>query len=94
MVRTTLTLLAAAALWAPLGVTQADTLIVDEMQTARASADQRPGRGLSMATVESRWGSPQSRTAAVGDPPITRWVYPGFVVFFEYQHVIHAVNTP
>jgi hypothetical protein len=29
----------------------------------------------------------------VGQPPITRWVFPTFVVYFEYQHVIHAVAT-
>ena len=29
--------------------------------------------------------------AAVGEPPISRWVYADFVVFFEYDRVIHAV---
>lgn len=37
--------------------------------------------------------APAERFAAVGQPPITRWVYPDFVVFFEYSHVIHAVAT-
>jgi len=50
-----------------------------------------PGRGMSMAQVESRFGAPSQRYAAVGQPPISRWVYPSFVVFFEYSHVVHAV---
>ncbi len=28
----------------------------------------------------------------MGDPPITRWVYPDFTVYFEYQYVINAVS--
>jgi len=44
-----------------------------------------------MAQVEAQFGAPTQRYAAVGQPPITRWVYPTFVVFFEYQHVVHAV---
>jgi len=27
----------------------------------------------------------------VGKPPISRWEYPGFVVYFEHEHVIHSV---
>ena len=69
----------------------ADTLVVDAAAAARESAAERPARGMTMATVEQRWGEPASRSAAVGQPPITRWEYPGFVVFFEYRHVVHAV---
>ena len=29
--------------------------------------------------------------ATVGQPPITRWDYPHFSVFFEKDRVIHAV---
>jgi hypothetical protein len=50
-----------------------------------------PARGVSMAQVEARFGAPAERFAAVGEPPITRWVYPSFVVYFEHQHVVHTV---
>ena len=50
-----------------------------------------PDRGQSMASVEARFGVPDSRSAAVGQPPITRWSYPNFTVYFEYDHVVHAV---
>lgn len=50
-----------------------------------------PHRGATMAQVESRFGAPTVRHAAVGDPPITRWDYPQYSVFFEYDKVLHAV---
>jgi hypothetical protein len=44
-----------------------------------------------MSAVEAKFGSPANRHAAVGAPPITRWDYAGFVVFFERERVIDAV---
>jgi hypothetical protein len=85
--------LATAALAATVALPlRADTLVVDAVAEAGASAGERPARGMTMGTVERRWGAPESRSAAVGQPPITRWEYPGFTVFFEYQHVVHAVR--
>jgi hypothetical protein len=68
----------------------ADTL---QLTASPASRSGIPARGLSMGDVERQFGAPASRLAAVGQPPITRWVYPGFVVFFEGNLVIHAVAT-
>jgi hypothetical protein len=66
-------------------------------QAAGVQAEQArtdiPARGLSMNQVEQRFGAPASRIAAIGQPPIARWVYPSFVVYFEYNLVIHAVRT-
>lgn len=70
------------------GTAQADTL---QMEGISASSDARPTRGMTQARVESKYGSPVSVRAPVGDPPITRWEYKDFVVFFEYDRVIHAV---
>ena len=50
-----------------------------------------PARGMTMTQVEKQYGAPSERSAAVGQPPITRWVYPDKVVYFEYDHVVHAV---
>ena len=55
---------------------------------------QLPGRGMAMTTVEEKFGSPVAKYDEVGDPPITRWDYPEFSVYFEYQHSIHAVVRP
>ncbi|MDA0679383.1 MAG: hypothetical protein O3A13_07320 [Proteobacteria bacterium] len=52
----------------------------------------KPTRGMTQASVEANFGSPQNSRAAVGDPPITRWEYADFVVFFEFDKVIHAVT--
>jgi len=59
---------------------------------ATTSSD-RPERGMKMGAVEARYGAPATRYPAVGQPPITRWDYPGFVVFFENDLVLHAVVT-
>lgn len=56
-----------------------------------AAAGDRPNRGSSMATVESRYGAPSDRHAAVGNPPISRWDYPQFSVYFENDRVLHTV---
>ncbi|MEO6081067.1 MAG: phosphodiesterase [Steroidobacteraceae bacterium] len=69
----------------------AETLLVDDQVQIKPASVQLPARGSSMATVEARFGAPRERHAAVGKPPITRWDYDGFSVYFEYQHVIHAV---
>jgi hypothetical protein len=67
----------------------ADELIVEKLEVARV---QMPSRGMTMERVQERVGAPQSRLAPVGDPPITRWEYPDFVVVFEHRHVVHSVE--
>jgi hypothetical protein len=74
--------------------------IADELQvpTPAASSD-RPASGMSMDKVEAKYGAPARRVPAVGggtaaQPPITRWEYPGFVVYFEHNLVVHTVVTP
>ena len=71
----------------------ADNLLLDGIDIARESSQMRPPRGTSMDTVRANFGTPSSQQAAVGEPPISRWDYPGFSVYFEHQHVIHAVAT-
>ena len=72
------------------GLANADTM---DMQGIQAdSSQERPSRGMTQERVEERYGIPQARNAAVGDPPISSWEYEGFVVYFEYDRVIHAVN--
>lgn len=75
----------------PLAV--AETLVVDDQVRLRESTVERPARGTSMRAVQAKFGEPAGRSGPVGSPPITRWDYPGFSVFFEHDHVIHAVAT-
>ena len=67
---------------------QAQTVSMPDSNAAGAGL---PGRGLSMESVEEQFGSPARVLEAIGDPPITRWVYPDFTVYFEHQYVIHPV---
>ena len=50
-----------------------------------------PGRGMNMTQVEEKFGPPLHKLPEVGDPPIIRWVYPNYTVYFEYQFVINSV---
>jgi hypothetical protein len=76
------------------GAVQAETIVTDDQVIVRESNVERPGRGMTMKAVEAKFGAPLERHSAVGKPPITRWDYSGFAVFFEYEHVIDAVvNT-
>lgn len=52
----------------------------------------KPTRGMTQERVRANFGSPQNEDAAVGEPPISRWHYADFVVYFEYDRVIHAVT--
>ncbi len=56
-----------------------------------ASAVESPRRGSTMSAVQSHFGEPVTRHAAVGQPPITRWDYAQFSVYFENDRVLHAV---
>jgi hypothetical protein len=46
-----------------------------------------------MTQVEAKFGAPVTKHDAVGQPPITRWDYAGFSVFFEHDRVIDSVTT-
>lgn len=71
---------------------------VVEMPAAEGVATQGPlpRKGTTMPVVLKQYGEPRKRYAPVGGdapkhPPITRWDYPGFSVFFERSHVVDAV---
>lgn len=72
----------------------ADTLLIERVQAGSSVA--LPNRGNSMSQVEAQFGAPQQKFAPVGGgsnrtPPITRWQYEKFSVYFENSHVVDAV---
>jgi hypothetical protein len=77
---------------------QADTLDTHHARHRRAHAEQAdvPSRGMSMAEVQRRYGAPAEKLATAGGdtprhPPINRWRYDGYTVYFERSRVIHTV---
>ncbi|MFT3905722.1 MAG: hypothetical protein QM718_05410 [Steroidobacteraceae bacterium] len=88
---TTAALIASMGLGLGSAVARAETIVVNDQVTVRPSSVATPTRGITMASVEKKFGAPAEKHAAVGKPPITRWDYPTFSVFFEYERVIHAV---
>jgi hypothetical protein len=73
------------------GLAGAETIEVDSGIAVKESDVATPARGMSMDQVASKFGAPVTKVPAVGKPPISRWEYPGFVVYFEATHVIHSV---
>ena len=72
---------------------RAETVATDTGIAVKQSALATPARGMTMNQVESKFGAPVTKVPAVGKPPIARWEYPSFVVYFELDHVIHSVVT-
>lgn len=61
-------------------------------QGGTPSSEALPRNGTTQEQVESRFGAPQERRAAVGDPPISSWVYEDYVIYFEHDRVLHTVR--
>jgi len=79
------------------GPVSADTLLMDNVQSSTQAA--MPQRGMTMDAVRAKFGNPVTEHAPVPTnegprhPPITRWDYDGYSVFFENSTVLHSVVT-
>jgi len=69
----------------------AETISIINQPENSADGVLRPERGMKMQQVEANYGSPLSINPAVGEPPITSWVYEKYTVYFEGEYVIQAV---
>ena len=67
----------------------ADVLLMEGIQSAPAV--DVPRNGINMTQVRQQYGNPVTEHPAVGEPPITRWDYQGYSVFFEHDLVLHSV---
>jgi hypothetical protein len=77
------------------GAASAETIVADDGLAVKPPDVPAPTRGMTMDQVASKFGAPATKLPAVGKPPITRWEYPGFVVYFERDYVICSVSgTP
>ena len=70
---------------------RAETIATENGIAVKQSDVSTPTRGMTMDQVMTKFGAPVTKVPAVGKPPISRWEYPGFVVYFEREHVIHSV---
>ncbi len=69
---------------------RADVLAMPPEQT-EAPAVPLPVAGMTMEQVKLKFGAPRTMLPAVGKPPITRWEYEGYIVYFEHHYVLRAV---
>jgi hypothetical protein len=56
------------------------------------AAGPMPDRGMTQDAVKAKFGAPKRQVAPVGNPPISRWVYDDFTVYFEGKLSIHSVS--
>jgi len=90
MTRTVLALMiAATALLTLADRLQADVLLIEEVRQAEKMT--LPANGMDKDQVRNRFGAPAQTHSPVGDPPITRWDYEQWSVYFEYDLVLFTV---
>ena len=71
---------------------QAQTLEIPVGEQGDPQLTQLPQTGESRRSVLERFGLADEEHAPVGQPPITRWDYREFSVYFEYDHVVNSVR--
>jgi len=75
-----------------------DVLLIDVINDEPNNSEMgvlRPVNGQSMEQVSAKFGEAEKTYPAIGKPPITRWNYAKFAVYFEHNIVIHSVlNKP
>lgn len=52
-----------------------------------------PSKGMSQARVKALFGEPLEESPPKGQPPISRWKYKDFTVYFDSGAVIHSVRN-
>ncbi|MEJ2681943.1 MAG: hypothetical protein P8104_13510 [Gammaproteobacteria bacterium] len=80
-----------------LSLTAFDTTLADTVsipigaQGTELQEINRPQQGMTATAVQQAFGAPIKQSAPVGNPPISRWYYEPYVVYFENDRVIHTV---
>ncbi len=87
MTRTVLALI--FAVFAGMAPVSADVLLIEEVR--QAGQMELPTNLMSKSDVRARFGDPVNTHSPVGEPPITRWDYDRWSVYFEYDLVLFSV---
>ena len=86
------TALALGFTWLP---AQAEIIKLAEEGTVQArQSEQSPQNGMTRELVKANFGAPQATSDPVGEPPISSWEYEDYVVYYEYDLVLHTVMKP
>ncbi len=100
MTRLTRSLLATALLLAAVPFALPSSAHAESLRTKvrQEQGMNLPHRGMTMAQVERQYGAPVRKLQTRGGdsakhPPINRWEYANYIVYFERNHVIHSVIT-
>ncbi len=86
MTRTLMLLLSLVFLPNPSAFAQAGA----EQQEPVSAMTPMPERFLLKSEVESQYGTPLMKSEPVGEPVISYWEYNDYLVYFEYDQVLHA----
>jgi hypothetical protein len=88
---TSLVLIAGLGLTLPASAEELQMAPKSALPQQNAISLEMPIKGMSKEAVRLQYGEPNQTTPAVGDPPISRWVYGRYTVYFEGDYVIHSV---
>ena len=84
-------LIAAFGMSGPTGAEELQMPVESALPQPNAISLEMPVQGMSKEAVLVQYGEPNQKVPAVGDPPISRWVYGRYTVYFEGDYVIHSV---
>ena len=75
-------------------ISQADKLLIEGINSEPPNLLKgipRPKNGMKMQRVKEVFDAPKQTSKPVGNPPIIRWTYDEFTVYFENNIVINTV---
>jgi len=65
--------------------------VAESAPATPAATMDMPRNNMTWTKVREKYGDPQQELPAVGKPPITRWKYADYIVYFEFDRVIISV---
>jgi len=86
-----ITLFIAANVFSANIVAQSNSPQEQDRSMSKTKMLKTPDRGITMNKVKQEIGAAKSEIPPVGDPPITRWEYEDFTIYFEHDRVITSV---
>ena len=71
--------------------TQSNLQVAAQPAKSKQDVGPVPVNNMSMDSVRTKFGKPNSEAKPVGRPPINRWYYDQYTVYFEFDRVIISV---